>query len=505
MSQTALVVPLRATHGVVTLFGYGIRVHVDHGHLIFEDGIGEDRRVGRFSRVGHNLRRLVVVGSDGVVSLAALRWLADQDAAFVMLDRNGSVLATTGPVCPSDARLRRAQAIAHQSGVALQISRELIERKLLGQERVVSDGLNNSSVAQSIAHFRSALANAESILAIRQLESQAAQAYWYAWNKMQINFPKIDIARVPDHWRIFGTRKSCLTGSPRLAVNPANAMLNYLYALLESEARLAIAALGLDPGLGVLHADTPSRDSLACDIMEAVRPDVDAYLLDWLQRQPIKREWFFEQRDGNCRLMAPLAVRLAETASVWARAVAPFAESMVKTLWSSMRKPSRQLFPATRLTQSRRRQAKGASPIAPAKRVLAPPGVCQICGAVTNPGHRYCSSCSPAVSRENLIKVAKLGRLATHTPTAEERRAETQRRQKLAERSWKPADLPSWLNERAYSTEIKPRLTKMTVPAISQALGISKPYATDIRAGRRIPHPRHWLALACAVGFSSHE
>jgi hypothetical protein len=30
------------------------------------------------------LRRIVVIGSDGIVSLAALRWLADQDAAFVM-------------------------------------------------------------------------------------------------------------------------------------------------------------------------------------------------------------------------------------------------------------------------------------------------------------------------------------------------------------------------------------------------------------------------------------
>ena len=55
---------------------------------------------------------------------------------------------------------------------------------------------------------------------------------------------------------MFGARVSPLTGSPRLAATPPNAILNYLYALLESEARLAAAALGLDPGLGVLHVDT---------------------------------------------------------------------------------------------------------------------------------------------------------------------------------------------------------------------------------------------------------
>ena len=88
---------LTSPHGVLTLFGYGIQVRVDRGHLLVEDGIGADRRHARFPRVGHGLKRLIVIGSDGMVSFAAIRWLADQDAAFVMLERDGSVLATTGP------------------------------------------------------------------------------------------------------------------------------------------------------------------------------------------------------------------------------------------------------------------------------------------------------------------------------------------------------------------------------------------------------------------------
>ena len=103
-------------HGVVTLFGYGTSVCVDRGHLVIKDGIGSLRRRARFPRVGHGLKRLVVIGSDGMVSLSALRWLHDQDAAFVMLDRIGKVLAITGPVRPSDARLRRAQSLASIRG-----------------------------------------------------------------------------------------------------------------------------------------------------------------------------------------------------------------------------------------------------------------------------------------------------------------------------------------------------------------------------------------------------
>src|SRR5437660_864725 len=112
-------------YGVLVLFGYPIEVFVERGHLILKDGIGPNRRHFRLSRIGHNLRRLVIVGANGFVSLAALRWLSDQKASFVMLERDGQILATTGPIRPSDARLRRAQALARISGTDLRIAREL--------------------------------------------------------------------------------------------------------------------------------------------------------------------------------------------------------------------------------------------------------------------------------------------------------------------------------------------------------------------------------------------
>jgi len=491
---------LAPRHGVVTLFGYGISVHVDRGHLILKDGIGAARRESRFARVGHGIRRLVVIGSDGMVSLAALRFLADQDASFVMLDRDGSVLATTGPVRPSDARLRRAQALANQSGVAFRIIQDLMSRKFSGQEQLVRNKLNNLSIADKIARLHSGVEFAETIPELRHLEAQVAYAYWSAWRDISIAFPKNDLARVPDHWRSFGSRHSPLTGSPRLAVNPPNAILNYLYALLESEARLAIAALGLDPGMGMMHVDSPSRDSLACDLMEVVRPQVDSYLLDWIVREPLRRDWFFEQRDGNCRLMGPFAMRLSETAPTWGRAIAPIAELVSRTLWSTMRKPSGQRFPATRLTQNSRRQAKGSSFDAGTENTLNPLRICRICGASIKRTQTYCVSCAVGVSRNGMIEAAKLGRIATHTLEAETLRAKTQRKHAAALAAWRPSELPEWLNEETYRTKIQPALAGITVPAIATALGISEPYATDIRKGRRLPHPRHWEALARLVG-----
>lgn len=87
------------------------------------------------------------------------------------------------------------------------------------------------------ARAREAITTAETIELVRLLESRAAHYYWSAWRKVPINFPKCEFQRVPEYWRTFGTRVSPLTGSPRLAANPVNAMLNFLYAVLESETR----------------------------------------------------------------------------------------------------------------------------------------------------------------------------------------------------------------------------------------------------------------------------
>ena len=79
---------------------------------------------------------------------------------------------------------------------------------------------------------------------------------------------------VPSHWLTFGGRTS--RRSPlrqgKAATDPVNAMLNYGYAVAESEARIACYTFGLDPALGFGHGQHRKMDSLAFDIMEPLRP-----------------------------------------------------------------------------------------------------------------------------------------------------------------------------------------------------------------------------------------
>ena len=488
--------------GVLTLTGFGIKIRMQSGHLEIEDGIGPERRNIRLARVGHGLKRVVCISEDGFTTLSALKWLSDLGVPFLVMNRKGKVVFVTGPTAPSDVRLRRAQALAQQSGAALRIARELIDKKLAGQEQVARHQLFALDCAKAIKQYRSELAETDALERILVIESRAAAAYWSAWRTLPIIFPRREVFRLPAHWRVFGARVSPLTGSPRVAVNPPNAMLNFLYSLLEAESRLAAGAVGLDPQLGVLHVDTKARDSLACDIMEATRWRVDTFVLRWVMREPLKREWFFEQPDGNCRLVSSFAAHLSQTAPMWARAVAPFAEWVARTLWSTTSKPKRYGHPATPLTQRHRREAKGATPLPPAIKAPLREKLCPECGSRIKRESTQCAFCAVGEATKNLLNAARIGRKTANSPEARSKHGETQRRNAIAQHAWKASDQPAWLTITFFVKNIHPRLASVSASVIARTISVSRWYASKIRKGYR-PHPRHWQALAELVGYLS--
>jgi hypothetical protein len=233
--------------------------------------------------------------------------------------------------------------------------------------------------------------------------------------------------------------------------------------------------------------------------MEPVRSAVDSYVLDWITRQPLKREWFFEQRDGNCRLMAPFAVRLSETASIWRRAVAPVAEWIAKQFWSTTKKRTHIAQSPTHLTQAHRREAKGGSSKTSVGLAQVTENLCPRCGKKIRNESKTCVQCGVPTSTKNMLIAARIGRLTANGPEAQAKRAVKARRNALEQHSWKESDQPAWLTPEFFVGKIQPVLTSVSMSAIRSVLGVSKWYASKIRQGYR-PHPRHWQALATLVG-----
>jgi hypothetical protein len=372
----------------------------------------------------------------------------------------------------------------------------------------------------------------ESIEQVRVCEAQAAVIYWSAWSSVSIRLRDRDLARVPARWARYDSRASILTGAPRAATNPVNALLNYTYALLESEARLALLAAGLDPTLGVLHADQRNRDSFALDAMEPVRPDVDAFLLDLLEDRAFTSRDFTELSNGICRVAAPLSHELALTLPRWRECLRPIVADLAQTFRDALSnrsieprirsigaaarrtnpgpQPSPLLQTPRKTSQPRPYAAKlwGAPPV---EALAANPIPCAMCGKlVLKRRRRHCDECMPEARREHRLRAIETARaaLAAQTASGNDPRRDPGMNQKRGEaiaeghrrnRVWTQEHRGSARDQTWFVREVVPKLNHLTLKAIAKATGLSLAACSRIRAGKRVPHPRHWdtvVALA---------
>jgi len=506
-----------ARNCVLVVDGYGVHLAVQSGHLTVQDGVGRHRRTRRFAKVGHHLTRLVVIGHSGTVTLEALRWLDRVGIHFNHLDTDGTIITASANAAVDDPRLRRTQALAAATPAGHRIVARLLTAKLNGQATVASAHLDAPGTAEHIAALTDRLNQAVDFNQLRELEAAAAAAYFNAWTgNLTIRWAIKDRPHVPDHWTRFDGRRSLLSnGSSRQAADPINATLNYLYALAETECRRACLKLGLDPGLGLLHADANHRDSLALDLIEPIRPTIDTYLLDLLNTHTFKRNDFTERPNGHCRILAPLTHQLAQTLPDWAHAVAPHAETVAHALADAS---TAQINKRTPLTSRQRRttaytaaqpRRKAPNTDNPSTQCAAPgnrpiPPACVDCGATLTTRQRtYCPDCWPAQREANRDAASEASHQALAATGARQARGAAISRGKtdaLARHArthgWEPAD---------WRQNLAPRIRYLTLAQITTATGLSQTHASRIKRGAQTPHPRHWTALHAAATLAGAD
>lgn len=341
---------------VVVADGSEIRVTVRNGHLSVVDGPGSARRERKFPRIPRTVKRLVILGGHGYVTLEAQRWLAESGVPWSAIENSAArseIIATSGPDS-QDARILRAQSRACEGGelesAGFEITKYLLATKIRGQLANVAEYLPSpeSGGAESIRQRLNDVENAETWEALRAAEGLAASAYWRAWDgNVHVPFSPHDLLKVPAHWQVFVQRLSLANAGIRNinATDPVNATLNYLYRLGESEGIIACHALGLSPVLGINHADKQARNSMALDLLEALRPVCDQVALKCFDTGlgiPFDREtgkpeyfdrrWLFETREGVVRLVPPYTHRLASQVAEFAEILAPIAYQVTRML-----------------------------------------------------------------------------------------------------------------------------------------------------------------------------
>lgn len=500
---------------VLVVDGHGLRIGVERGGLHVSDGVGPHRRTRSFPKVGHGVTRMVVVGgSTGIVTLDALQLCRDLGISLVVLDRSGDPSIASVGYGVHDARLRRAQVRATDTDVAVEIVRGLLLSKLAGQAAIARDLLHHEVAVDMVEGFSEGMNGVESIEELRILEALAAASYFGAWPRVEmVQFLGKDAPRVPLHWRRFDGRRSVLRAgnSNQRASQPISALLNYLYRLAEVESRFALFAVGLDPAIGLLHAEAPGRDALALDLMEVARPAVERYVLQLVATHRFRKVDFVERSDGHVRLTAPLTHQLAETMPIWAAAVAPHAEAIAHALADMV--PGKTVK-RTPLTSTRRKA--GARRVRPSlRRQPGPPlpfPVCAGCGVLLDRRDgTWCPDCLPAVKADTLASARAAGTIArearraaqipepSQAPEVRARRGASVGRRDTEAVAWDAAHAGLVVDSAEFAP-IREALADITVAAIARGTGLSRSYASSVRGGQNVPHPRHWPALATLAG-----
>jgi CRISPR-associated protein Cas1 len=299
--------------------------------VIFEAG----ERTGAIPVV--HLER-VVVYRRAVVDTAVLGSLAEHGVGFVVVNqrRPERTVHLTGR-SHNDVGRRLAQyARFREEEWRLRWSVRLVGHKLRAQRRLLARAIGERpderraltaavrSLDERIATLR-APGGAPTRGVVRGIEGAGAAAYFRGL-----------VALLPDSLGFRGRNRR----PPR---DPVNACLSLGYTLLHAEAVVAAHAAGLEPLLGFYHEPAFGRASLAADLIEPLRPKVDAWVWGLFRRRDLRAEAFRHDR-GACLLdkdgrevfyrqwepaARPLRRALRRHASLLARALAREGESFL--------------------------------------------------------------------------------------------------------------------------------------------------------------------------------
>jgi CRISPR-associated endonuclease Cas1 len=253
-----------------------------------------------FPRGRHRIRSIILASPGASVTTEAMRFAIDDGITIFVMHRAGEALAILTDAPAVDAseyamELRRAQFTAIQEQ-RLEVAGAIRAMKILGcelPERETQNALR--SVAKARDHTELLIA-----------EALTAKVYW----RRYVGFGPRLTDNCPAAWSVFRGRLE-KRGShliPRWARTPCNAALNYGYAITLGNCTRALVGLGLDPAFGFLHhADAPGRLSLSYDVIELVRPRVDACVFRFLKSRLFDRKEFVET--GSQVLLAPRTAR----------------------------------------------------------------------------------------------------------------------------------------------------------------------------------------------------
>jgi CRISP-associated protein Cas1 len=261
----------------------GAGVHLSQGKLVVSRD-DEDLLAVPVTQVG----RVVLFGAVGL-SAGARSHVLYQKVPVVLLSRRGNYLGRLDGSGSSGAAARRRQyAASADPAERLAVAKSIVGGKVANQRALLHRYGGGSdepeevgAAADELRRLGGLAADCEDVGQLLGMEGAAAKRYFDSFARL-----------LPEGYEFPGRRR-------RPATDVVNSMLSFGYACLTGEAVGAVAAAGLDPGIGLLHADA-DRPSLALDLIEEFRPVVvDTVVLNCARRALVPADATKPAPDGE--------------------------------------------------------------------------------------------------------------------------------------------------------------------------------------------------------------
>lgn len=246
----------------------------------------------------HHLGGIVCFGRVGA-SPALMGACGERGVAMSMLSEHGRFLARITGYTSGNVLLRREQyRRADHEGQSVAVARNIVAAKIANSRSVIARATRDYPHLPHIASLESAATYlgklisgaraATSLRVVRGIEGDAARTYFGVFRHL--------ITAPAEGLEFTGRNR-------RPPLDPVNALLSFLYAMLGHDVRAACESAGLDPAVGFLHQDRPGRPGLALDLMEAFRPFLaDRLALSLINRRQVKPAEFHAAESGAVRM-----------------------------------------------------------------------------------------------------------------------------------------------------------------------------------------------------------
>jgi CRISPR-associated protein Cas1 len=245
----------------------------------------------------HSIENIVCFGFKPLTP-ALMAFCAENNVGITYLSPEGKFLARVLGPQQGNVLLRKAQyAAADNELECLNIARPIIAAKvsnyrylLLRHQRNHPDDCPDAvvSAAAAMGDRLKDIERVGTLDGLRGYEGECANMYFAVLSSL-ITSQREDF--------VFVQR------SKRPPLDPANALLSFLYAILANDVRSAVETTGLDPQVGFLHQPRPGRPSLALDIMEEFRAYLgDRVMLNLINLKQLTKADFEIRESGEVRM-----------------------------------------------------------------------------------------------------------------------------------------------------------------------------------------------------------